>query len=66
MRGPLLCIIMFAVMSATAVAQTQQRYVKTRGKLAADGKSVVPGVRLSNAIVTIESLNPVKSGFEDR
>ncbi|MBO7576416.1 MAG: hypothetical protein J6T03_03005 [Bacteroidales bacterium] len=57
---------MFAVMSATVVAQTQQGYVKTRGKLAADGKNVIEWVRISKAIVTIESLNPVKSGFEDR
>jgi tetratricopeptide (TPR) repeat protein len=49
-------------MAATAVAQTQQGYVKTRGKLAADGKTVVAGERLSNAIVTIENLSPVKSG----
>ena len=62
MKRPLLCIIMFAVMTATAVGQTQQGYVKTRGKLAADGKSVVPGVRLSNALVTIENRSPVKSG----
>ena len=53
---------MFAVMTATAVGQTQQGYVKTRGKLSADGKSVVPGVRLSNALVTIENRSPVKSG----
>ena len=53
---------MFAVMATTAVAQTQQGYVKTRGKLAADGKTVVAGERLSNAIVTIENLSPVKSG----
>ena len=53
---------MFAVMATTAVGQTQQGYVKTRGKLAADGKSIVPGVRLSNALVTIENLSPVKSG----
>lgn len=53
---------MLAVMAATAVGQTQQGYVKTRGKLAADGKSIVPGVRLSNALVTIENLSPVKSG----
>ena len=44
------------------MGQTQQGYVKTRGKLAADGKSVVPGVRLSNALVTIENRSPVKSG----
>ena len=62
MRRPLLCIIMFAVMAATAVGQTQQGYVKTRGKLAADGKTVVQGERLSNVIVTIENLSPVKSG----
>lgn len=62
MKKTLLCIIMFAVMSATAVGQTQQGYVKTRGKLAADGKNVVPGVRLSNALVTIENRSPVKSG----
>ena len=62
MKRPLLCIIMFAVMATTAVAQTQQGYVKTRGKLAADGKTVVAGERLSNAIVTIENLSPVKSG----
>ena len=55
---------MFAVMAATAVAQTQQGYVKTRGKLAADGKSVIPGVRLSNALVTIENRSPVKSGTD--
>ena len=53
---------MFAVMAATAVGQTQQGYVKTRGKLAADGKTVVQGERLSNVIVTIENLSPVKSG----
>ena len=57
----MLCIIMFAVMAATAVGQTQQGYVKTRGKLAADGKTVVQGERLSNVIVTIENLSPVKS-----
>ena len=62
MKRPLLFIIMLAVMAATAVGQTQQGYVKTRGKLAADGKSIVPGVRLSNALVTIENLSPVKSG----
>lgn len=62
MKRPLLFIIMLAVMAATAVGQTQQGYVKTRGKLATDGKSIVPGVRLSNALVTIENLSPVKSG----
>lgn len=35
MRRPLLCIIMFAVMSATAVGQTVQGNVKSNGKVAA-------------------------------
>lgn len=64
MRRLILLIILLNVMAATAVAQTQQGYVKTRGKLAADGKSVVPGVRLSNALVTIENRSPVKSGAD--
>ena len=62
MRKPLLCIVLVVVMAVTAMAQNQQGYVKTRGKLAADGKSIIEGVRLSNAIVTIENLSPVKSG----
>lgn len=62
MRRLLLFILLLNVMAVSAVSQTQQGYVKTRGKLSADGKSVVPGVRLSNALVTIENHSPVKSG----
>ncbi len=55
----LLAVLCF---SFHAVAQTQQGYVKTRGRLAADGKSIIEGKRLANAVVTIEGRSSVKSG----
>lgn len=56
-------VFLFILLTGSiAFAQTQQGYVKTRGRLAANGKSVVEGKRLSNAIVTIEKRSSVKSG----
>ena len=62
MKRFLLFVLMAASFSLSATAQTQQGYVKTRGKLSADGKTIIAGKRLGNALVTIEKLSPVKSG----
>lgn len=62
MKKVLLCAVVLSFVAQSVFAQTQQGYVKTRGKLAADGKSVIEGKRLNNAVVTIENRTPVKSG----
>ena len=44
-------------------AQTiQSGYVKTRGRLAADGRSIIPGERLSKVMVKVQHNSPVISG----
>lgn len=44
-----------------AMAQTQQGYVKTKGRLGSNGQ-VVAGTRLSDAIVQVKGRNAVRSG----
>ena len=47
--------------SASINSQTQQGYVKTKGRLGNNG-SVIKGVRLSGATVTVKGRNAVLSG----
>ena len=57
-----LFFIICLLVSVTSVfAQTQQGYVKTRGRLATNGRTI-PGTRLSGASITFKSNRTVISG----
>jgi len=58
---PPVCILLFLFLSLEGIAQTQQGYVKTKGRLASNG-TVIQGTRLSGAIVTVKGRNAVLSG----
>ena len=60
MKRFLLLLCLIAAVSVS-VAQTQQGYVKTRGRLAANG-TVIPGTRLSGATLTFKGNKTVVSG----
>ena len=60
MKRFLLLLCLIAAVSVS-VAQTQQGYVKTRGRLAANG-STIPGTRLSGATLTFKGNKTVVSG----
>lgn len=62
MYKKILTIVLLMGAIPSVIAQTQQGYVKTRGRLSKDGVTVIPGNPLGNVVVTIESLSPVKSG----
>ena len=49
------------LMSAVTFAQTQQGYVKTKGRLGSNG-NVINGTRLSGAAITVRGRNAVISG----
>ena len=54
-------IICLLVSVTSVFAQTQQGYVKTRGRLATNGRTI-PGTRLSGASITFKSNRTVISG----
>ena len=60
MKKYLLFLCLLATISA-AFAQTQRGYVKTRGRLAANG-SLIPGTRLTGATITFKGNVAVVSG----
>ena len=60
MKKYLLFLCLLATISA-AFAQTQRGYVKTRGRLAANG-SLIPGTRLTGATITFKDNVAVVSG----
>ena len=60
MKKYLLFLCLLATISA-AFAQTQRGYVKTRGRLAANG-SLIPGTRLTGATITFKDKVAVVSG----
>ena len=51
-----------ACLTIASFAQTQQGYVKTKGRLSSNG-AVINGTRLSGAIVTVKGHNAVLSGI---
>lgn len=57
-RSVLLLLLLSAIM--TAYAQTQQGYVKTKGRLGSNG-TIIQGTRLSGATVTVKGHNAVVS-----
>lgn len=61
MKRLFLIVCLFATSVSAVIAQTQQGYVKTRGRLAADG-TTIPGARLSGATITFKSNITVISG----
>lgn len=58
-----LCLIILLPFLAFAQTQTQQGYVKTKGRLNSNG-TITPGVRLSGATVVLKSGNSVVSGTD--
>ena len=54
-------VIYLLVSVITVFAQTQQGYVKTRGRLNADG-TVLSGMRLTGATITFKGRGSVTSG----
>lgn len=60
MRKYLLSIVIFCLPLALS-AQTQQGYVKTKGRLGSNG-TVIQGKRLSGAMITVKGRNSVLSG----
>jgi len=56
-----LFLLYFLILLFDASAQTQQGYVKTKGRLANNG-TVIQGTRLSGAMVTVKGRNAVLSG----
>ena len=52
--------VMFALSAVVASGQTQQGYVKTKGRLSNNG-TVIHGTRLSGAVVTVRGRNAVVS-----
>ncbi len=54
----LLLILLLLLLSLPAVAQTQQGYVKTKGRKGSDG-AVVPGKRISGVTVQVKGRNAV-------
>ena len=61
MRSRYCCIILCLLVSMMASAQTQQGYVKTKGRLGNNGV-VIAGTRLSGATITVKGGNTVLSG----
>lgn len=59
MKKYLLIFVPLWVMLASA--QTQQGYVKTKGRMGSNG-TVIPGTRLPGAMVTVRGGNAVVSG----
>ena len=57
----LISTILIALLPLLAMAQTQQGYVKTKGRLNSNG-TVTPGVRLSGATVVLKGGSSVISG----
>lgn len=57
----IVAVIFFTLFSAMAIAQTQQGYVKTKGRLGSNG-FVISGTRLSGATVIVKGGNAVVSG----
>lgn len=55
------CIVCFLASVSAVFAQTQHGYVKTRGRMAANG-TTIPGTRLSGATLTLRGNNSVVSG----
>ena len=53
-------VILFLFSALLMSAQTQRGYVKTKGRLATDGK-VIPGVRLSGATINIKNRSALTS-----
>ena len=56
-----LLLIMMLAMTILASAQTQQGYVKTKGRLGSNGL-VIKGIRLSRPTVSVKGGNSVVSG----
>ena len=54
-------LFMVLAISTVATAQNQQGYVKTKGRLDNNG-SMIPGTRLSGAMITVKGRNAVVSG----
>lgn len=54
-------VIAFFIIAIFVTAQTQQGYVKTKGRLGVNGM-VIKGTRLSGAMVTVKGRNSVLSG----
>ena len=61
MKRLFLIVCLFAISVSAVFAQTQQGYVKTRGRLAANG-TTIPGARLSGATITFKGNITVISG----
>ena len=61
MKRLFLIVFLLATSVSAVIAQTQQGYVKTRGRLAANG-TTIPGTRLSGATITFKGNRTVISG----
>lgn len=55
-----ICTIIMALMALLTIAQTQKGYVKTKGRLAANG-TVISGTRLAGTIIQVKGRNTVLS-----
>ena len=60
MRRIIIISIILLIIASLTNAQTQQGYVKTKGRLGSNG-SLVKGTRISGATITVKGQNAVLS-----